>query len=113
MMLPYPLLGWIDCTVNTAYDWVFSDVLKNVHTDPNGDFTQLANIQKIGALIIGTYDRFTDGDPVTFLKNINDHMPTAKCNKLYFIEKTGHTYQQKQKEVADILLNIVKEWRTQ
>ena len=63
-----------------------------------------------GALLIGTYDRFTYGDPAGFLKNINDHMPTAKRNKLIFIEKTGHTYQQKEQEVADRLLGLVKEW---
>ena len=37
-------------------------------------------------------------------------MPTAKQNKLIFIEKTGHTYQQKEQEVADKLLGLVKAW---
>ena len=44
------------------------------------------------------------------LKNINRHMPTAAENKLIFIEKTGHTYQQKEQEIADIILETVKEW---
>ena len=44
------------------------------------------------------------------MKNINDHMPTARQNKLIFIEKTGHTYQQKAQEVADKLLELVKAW---
>ena len=57
-----------------------------------------------GVLLIGTYDRFTYGDPAGFLKNINDHMPTAAQNKLIFIEKAGHTYQQKEQEVADAIL---------
>jgi len=36
---------------------------------------------------------------------------TAQENKLIFIEKTGHTYQQKEQEIADIILETVQEWR--
>ena len=61
-------------------------------------------------MIIGTYDNFTYGDPSGFLKNINDHMPTSKENELVFIEKTGHTYQQKEQEIADDILSLVKGW---
>ena len=50
-------------------------------------------------------------DPSEFLKNINRHMPTAAENKLIFIEKTGHTYQQKEQEIADVILETVQEWR--
>ena len=50
-------------------------------------------------------------DPSEFLKNINRHMPTAAENKSIFIEKTGHTYQQKEQEIADVILETVKEWR--
>ena len=42
-----------------------------------------------GAMLAGTYDNFTDGDPVEFLENLNNHMPTAEYNKLIFIERTG------------------------
>lgn len=64
-----------------------------------------------GALLVGTYDKFTDGDPSEFLRNLNDHMPAAKENKLIFIEKTGHTYQMKHQEVADDVLGQLQEWR--
>lgn len=60
---------------------------------------------------MGTYDNFTDGDPSEFLRNLNDHMPTARENKLIFIEKTGHTYQMKNQEVADDILRQLQEWR--
>ena len=60
---------------------------------------------------MGTYDNFTDGDPSDFLRNLNAHMPTADQNKLIFIEKTGHTYQMKHQEVADDILEQLKEWR--
>ena len=59
---------------------------------------------------IGTYDNFTEGDPSKFLRDINNHMPTAAQNKLIFIERTGHTYQQKHQEIADIVLNLAVDW---
>ena len=37
-------------------------------------------------------------------------MPTSRENKLIFIEKTGHTYQQKEQEIADIILKLVQDW---
>ncbi len=109
-ILPFDLLGWIHCTAATAYDWVFSDILNNVHTQKNGDFSQAKKIHFTGALVIGTYDSFTDGNPVLFLKQLNSYMPSAKENQLIFIEKTGHTYQQKEQEIAHILLTLMKTW---
>ena len=94
----------------TAHDWL-SGILDNVHTDFNADFSQVEQITHNGALIIGTYDNFTDGDPSKFLKNINNHMKTPENNKLIFIERTGHTYQQKHQEIAEIILNLAEEWR--
>lgn len=107
-MLPFYFMGWVTCIAYTAYDWI-SGILNNVHTEVDGDFSQVSQITHSGALVIGTYDNFTCGDPAKFLKNINDHMQTASENKLIFIEKTGHTYQQKEQEIADIILNIVKD----
>ena len=110
-MLPFLLMGWVECTVATAYDWVHSGLLNNVHTSPDGDFSQVEQITHTGALLIGTYDRFTDGDPSAFLRLINSHMPTVAANRLVFIERTGHTYQQKQQEVADKILELINDWR--
>ena len=61
-MLPFPLMGWVDCTVATAADWL-GPTLNNVHTSHNGDWSQISRITHTGALLIGTYDRFTDGEP--------------------------------------------------
>ena len=110
-MLPFLLMGWVECTVGTAYDWVHSGLLNNVHTSPDGNFSQVSQITHTGALLIGTYDNFTDGDPSGFLRNINSHMPTAAQNRLLFIERTGHTYQQKHQEVADKILQLIRDWR--
>ena len=110
-MLPFPFMGWVDCIANTAWDWQFSGLLNNVHTARDGDFSQAAQITHNGALLVGTYDNFTDGDPAEFLRNLNDHMPTAKENTLIFIEKTGHTYQMKHQELADDILRQLQDWR--
>lgn len=109
-MLPFPLMGWVECTVATAYDWLHSGILNNVHTHPNGDFSQLECITHTGALLIGTYDNFTDGDPTGFLRLINSHMPTSTENRLIFIECTGHTYQMKHQELADDILKLLNDW---
>ena len=109
--MPFLLMGWVECTVATAYDWVHSGLLNNVHTSSDGNFSQVSQITHTGALLIGTYDNFTDGAPSGFLRNINSHMPTAAQNRLLFIERTGHTYQQKHQEVADKILQLIRDWR--
>lgn len=111
-MLPFPFMGWVECVANTAFDWQFSGLLNNVHTAKDGDFSQAEKVTHTGALLVGTYDSFTDGDPSEFLRNLNDHMPTAGKNELIFIEKTGHTYQGKNREVADTILRQLQRWRT-
>ena len=110
-MLPFPFMGWVECIANTAYDWQFSGLLNNVHTSKDGDFSQAGQITHTGTLLVGTYDNFTDGDPSEFLRNLNNHMPTAAQNSLIFIERTGHTYQGKNQEVADDILHRLQEWR--
>ena len=109
-MLPFPFMGWVECIAGTAYDWQFSGLLNNVHTASDGDFSQAEKITHTGALLVGTYDNFTDGSPSEFLRNLNEHIPTASQNKLIFIDKTGHTYQMKHQEVADEILRQLQEW---
>ena len=56
-MLPFYFMGWVECTANTAYDWL-SNTLNNVHTEVDGDFSQVESITHNGAMVIGTYDIF-------------------------------------------------------
>lgn len=109
-MLSYQMLGWLPAKVSTAYQWLHSPIIDNVHSGDNGDFSQLESIHKTGALLIGTYDTFTEGDPSKFLKNINNHLPTKDQNELIFIQDTGHTYQEKEQEVAKKITEIVEKW---
>ncbi|OOF79084.1 DUF1749 domain-containing protein [Rodentibacter caecimuris] len=110
-LLPFELFGWLPAQANTAYQWLYSDLLNNVHVEADGDFTQVERIQHTGALLIGRYDRFTYGDPTGFLQNINAHFPNAAQNELIFIDQTGHTYQQKEQELADILRVLLQKWQ--
>lgn len=110
-MLAFEFMGWLPCIANTAYDWVFSSILDVAHVNPEADFSQAEKITHTGALLIGTYDNFCGGDPVGYLENLNNHMPTGKKNKLIYIPRTGHTYQQKEQELADDILKTVEEWR--
>ena len=110
-LLPFYFMGWVVCVADTAYQWLFTTTLNNAHVEPDGDFSEAEQITHTGALVIGTYDNFTCGDPARFLKNLNDHMPTARENELIFIPRTGHTYQQKEQELADHLLRLVGNWR--
>lgn len=109
-VLPFELFGWLSATANTAYQWLYSSILNNVHVEKDGDFSQASKIPHSGALLIGTLDRFTYGDPCGFLQNINDHLQSARENQLIFIEQTGHTYQQKEQEVADKICELIRNW---
>lgn len=109
-VLPFELFGWLPCVADTAHQWLHSPILDNVHVEPDGDFSQIEQIRHTGALLIGTYDRFTYGESADFLHNINNHFPSAVENEVILIEKTGHTYQQKEQELADILRDLVLKW---
>ena len=110
-MLPFEFMGWVPCIADTAYDWLFTYTLNNVHVEGDKDFSQAERITHTGALLIGTYDRFTYGYPAGFLHNINSHIPTASQNRLIFIEGTGHTYQRKEQETAESILRVIREWQ--
>lgn len=108
--LPFDLFGWLPCIADTGRDWVFSGILDNVHTKRDADYGQLEHVLYTGAMLIGTFDTFTDGDPPRFLQNINDHMPSAAENELIFVEGTGHTYQRKEQQTADVILALMQKW---
>ena len=109
-IIPFLLFGWYQCTTKSAYDWVYNNILDNIHYDKDGDFSQINKITHSGAMIIGSFDRLACGDPIGFLENINNHTQNKEKNKLLIIKETGHVYQKKEKEIANLLLNIIKEW---
>ncbi len=109
--LPFELFGWIPCIGDTAGDWLFSDILDNVHPEPDGDFSQVSRIGTPGALLIGSFDVFAGGEPVGFLRNIAAHFPGPGRNRLVVIPGTGHTYRGKERETARAVAELVARWR--
>lgn len=112
-LLPFPFMGWVTCIADTAYDWEFSHLLDVAHISRKGDFSAAEQVTHTGAMLIGTYDNFCGGDPVGYLENLNDHMPSARENELLYIPGTGHTYQQKERELAQLILRTVQKWRNE
>ena len=105
--LPFELFGWIPCIADTAGDWLFTDMLDNVHPEPDGDFSQVARIGTPGTMLIGSLDVFAGGEPAAFLHNLASHFPEPSRNRLVIIPGTGHTYQGKAREVALAVADIV------
>ncbi|WP_420835696.1 hypothetical protein [Actinomyces ruminis] len=91
--LPFPLMGWVSCRAETARQWLCDNILDNVHVEADADFSQVAAMRHTGAMRIGTYGRFTYGDPAGFLATINDHTAFPDANELVLILRAGHTYQ--------------------
>lgn len=109
--LPFKLFRWLACDVDTANEWLFDDTLNNVHFDKNKDFSQVEKIHVNGALVIGTRDRFSGGDPIRFLNNINDHWENNRANELIFIKGAGHIYRSKEYDLANKILELMKKWK--
>lgn len=112
-VLPFMLMGWVQCTADTAYQWLFTTTLNNAHTSEDGDFSQAARVNHVGAMLIGTYDNFTNGDPEAYLRLLNSRMPRADENEMIFISHTGHTYQQKEHELVEVILRLIRKWTKQ
>lgn len=115
-MLPFPFMGWVECIANTAWDWQFSGLLNNVHTAKNGDFSQARQITHTGALLVGTYDNFTDGDPSEFLRNLNDHLACARRLGIHSLPAYLIQYKDKAllmqsfdyQDFADAINNLIR-----
>lgn len=111
-MLPFPFMGWAPMIARTAWQWLWRNPLDNVHSDDEGDFSEVERIRQSGALIIGTYDRFSYGEPKAFIELINSHMQHKDENKVIFVEGTGHVYTKREQVLADIILRLVKGWQS-
>ena len=112
-MLPCPFMGWAPMVALTAWQWLFKNPLDNVHSDAGGDFSEVARIRQSGALIIGTYDRFSYGEPRAFIELINAHTRAPEKNEVIFVEGTGHVYSQREQMLADIVLRLARKWQAE
>lgn len=109
-MLPFPFMGWAPMIARTAWQWLWRNPLDNVHSDPDGDFSEVERIKLTGALIIGTYDRFSYGEPKAFIELINAHTRHPEQNDVIFVQGTGHVYTEREQMLADIILKLAEKW---
>lgn len=112
-MLPFPFMGWAPMLAVTAWQWLCKNPLDNVHSDPKGGFSEVGRIRQSGALIIGTYDRFSYGEPRAFIELINAHTQAPEKNEVIFVEGTGHIYSQREQVLADIVLRLARKWQAE
>lgn len=105
------MFRWLKSSVGTAYAWLTDNTLNNVHIEPRADFSQISKIKIAGAILIGTHDGFTGGDPVRYIKNINQHFPNFEENQLIFIENASHIYRNQEKEIAAAVLKQLEQWK--
>lgn len=108
--LPFKMFGWLSSTADTGAQWLTNETLNNVHMEPQANFDQVAAIHQTGALVIGDRDRFTRGNPVKYLKNINVHFKDAQENDLRVIAATGHIYRHKEQALADQVVKLLQQW---
>lgn len=109
-MLPFPFMGFAPMIARTAAQWLCKNPLDNVHSDEDGDFSEVERIKQTCALVIGTYDRFSYGEPKAFIELINSHTMHPEANEVIFVEGTGHVYTKREQALADIILSLVKKW---
>lgn len=109
--LPFPFMGWAPMIACTAWQWLWRNPLDNVHSDPDGDFSEVEKIKQTGALIIGTYDRFSYGEPRAFIELINSHTQNPKQNEVIFVQGAGHVYSEREQMLADIILQLARKWQ--
>lgn len=109
-MLPFPFMGFAPMIARTAAQWLCKNPLDNVHSDNEGDFSEVERLRQTGALIIGTYDRFSYGEPKAFIELINSHTRHPEKNEVIFVEGTGHIYTKREQMLADIILRFAKKW---
>lgn len=109
-MLPFPFMGFAPMIAGTAAQWLCRNPLDNVHSDESGDFSEVERIKQTGALVMGTYDRFSYGEPKAFIELINSHTMHPEANEMIFVEGTGHIYTHREQALADILLRLIKKW---
>lgn len=110
-MLPFPFMGWAPMVARTAWQWLWRNPLDNVHSDLDGDFSEVGKIRQTGALITGTYDRFSYGEPKAFIELINAHTQKPDQNEVIFVQGTGHVYAEREQMLADIILRLAKKWQ--
>lgn len=91
----------------------FLDFIKNKHAknlpvySKNGDWKQLKSMRQTALFVMGEKDGFAFGDTIKHLETIKENTKTKK-SIVKVIENCGHTFRNKEKELAKVILDFVK-----
>lgn len=112
-VIPRLFNGYNFFTVGALLDFLTNENSKNLPIyNKNRDFSQLEKIRQKGLFVIGENDPFAYNQAVNHLLKINDNT-LHKDNEIKVIPNTGHFFEEKDLELAQIILNFINEKESQ
>ncbi len=97
-------------TVEAFLDFINNQNSKNLpiySKNGQGNWKQLQSINQLGFFVMGEKDSFAFGNTLSHLKTINENSK-YKNNVISVIDNTGHTFRNKEKELANFILEFVR-----
>ncbi len=108
-ILPYQYIGYNFYTARAFLDFVENKNAKNLPIySKDSDWKQLKSIKQSGLFVMGENDKFGNGDTFKHLKTINENS-RYKNNVIKVIKDCGHSFRGKENELAQTILEFVKE----
>jgi pimeloyl-ACP methyl ester carboxylesterase len=92
----------------------FLDFIENKHAknlpvySKNGDWKQLKNIKQMGLFVMGEKDGYAFGNTLKHLEIMKSNTK-SKDAAIKVVENCGHTFRGKEKQLAKVILDFVKE----
>lgn len=107
-ILPIPFDNYNFYTAEAFLDFINNQNAKNlpIHSK-TGNWKQLKMIKQSGLFVMGENDSFAFGDTLNHLQTINTNSKN-KNNTVAVIENCGHTFRNKEQELACTILKFVQ-----
>lgn len=107
-LLPIPFDNYNLYTARAFLDFIENKHAKNLPVySKNGDWKQLKMIKQTGLYIMGEKDRYAFGDTLSHLQTINTNSK-KKNNVVTVVEDCGHTFRNKERQLAYAILKFVQ-----
>lgn len=107
-LIKIPFAGYNFYTARAFFDLIDNPNHDNlpIYSDSKG-WEQLKTIKAKGLYIMGENDMFSNKNALKHLNTINNNSK-YKNNEIKVIEGTGHTYKNKENELAKLIIEFVK-----
>ncbi len=107
-LLPIPFDDYNLFTARAFLDFVENKNSKNLPIyAKSGSWDQLKKIKQPGLFVMGQNDGFAFGNTLSHLQTIAKNS-SAKSNVIKVIEKCGHTFRNKEKELSKVILEFTE-----